>query len=157
MSCVKLFLLLGSCLFHSKKQQRRCAQTEVRQDADENGENRSRLCCTIFIVTITISSPLLLRSKPTSLLPHLLIFFSLDIQSLSFRTVMQNHSKFLQNGFLLSLKKIAQILWGGNDSRRWSVKSRHWSTTFGSQETMASSSSSSSFSSFSFCWVVVIW
>jgi hypothetical protein len=82
----------------------------MQMEMEKTERQASRPCCIIFIVTITISSPLLLRSKPTSLLPHLLIFFSLDIQSLSFRTVMQNHSKFLQNGFLVTLKKFAQIL-----------------------------------------------
>jgi hypothetical protein len=82
----------------------------MQMKMEKTERQASRPCGTIFIVTITISSPLLLQSKPTSLLPHLLIFFALDVQRLSFRRVMQNHSKFLQNGFLVSLKKFARTL-----------------------------------------------
>jgi hypothetical protein len=86
----------------------------VRQDADENGENREagqqtmlhHLHCYHHHLQ---STPALIQAY-FSASPLINFLFSLDIQSLSFRTVMQNHSKFLQNGFLLSLKKFAQIL-----------------------------------------------
>jgi hypothetical protein len=84
------------------------------EDADENGENREagqqtmlhHLHCYHHHLQ---STPALIQAY-FSASPLINFLFSLDIQSLSFRTVMQNHSKFLQNGFLLSLKKFAQIL-----------------------------------------------